>query len=606
MSGDDKAPKELTDQQRVDVQVGQVDALSGVSNVMHDAFGFKRVRLLTYGKVTDFEDHQLNAMIDLVHQANPADLEHAGVTLAKASKAINEAAAELRRHLQHAGEDWQGEAGKAFQKWGEGLATHTESLATYADGAGVQVTAAATGLASVRGSLPSRDTRPALDQKKPEQLPVLQQFEGNKQYAEAVQVEKDRQEAINQMNRLASFYSVSGSELAKLQKQDPPVFEAMPSVGVPDPYGSHSDGADGSTGNSNPGSAHRAVASASGGGHLGMSGDASGNRVLASGHPGADANVELHRPTVGTEINSVGTLPPEAAKPTPVTPTPSVTGPNGPSGAMAPPMGMGTGTVPPAFGGPVARAVGLGGAAGGRTPGSAQGRVTTSEGTTAGGRTGRGPAGPIGRASAVGQQAARGPASATGRSPMGRGVTGGMPRSAGTTGSRTGGTPGGRVGGVPGQPAARTGPGATGAARTGGVVGGRPTSEVGPSATGARVPRGTVIGGEGATGARTTGERPGQRGVIGANNPVPGTGQGQSQRRSPGNADSVVGAPSSRAGGRGNGAASGGSGLVSGSAEGRSPDRAAGGRTQRQQHSAEDKKSSRDDARRGDAPSATD
>lgn len=76
MSGDDKAPKELTDQQRVDVQVGQVDAVSGVSNVMHDAFGFKRVRLLTYGKVTDFEDHQLNAMIDLVHQANPADLEH--------------------------------------------------------------------------------------------------------------------------------------------------------------------------------------------------------------------------------------------------------------------------------------------------------------------------------------------------------------------------------------------------------------------------------------------------------------------------------------------------------------------------------------------------
>ncbi|MFE2569168.1 WXG100 family type VII secretion target [Streptomyces mirabilis] len=604
MSGDDKAPKELTDQQRVDVQVGQVDAVSGVSNVMHDAFGFKRVRLLTYGKVTDFEDHKLNAMIDLVHQANPADLEHAGETLAKASKAINEAAVELRRHLKHAGEDWQGEAGEAFQKWGEKLATHTESLATYADGAGVQVTAAATGLASVRSSLPPRDTRPALDQKKPGQLPVLKQVESNKEYAEAVRVEKDRQEAINQANRLASFYSVSGAELAKLQKQDPPVFEAMPSVGVPDPYGSQGGGADGSTGNSNPGSAHRAVASASGGGHLGMSGDASGNRVLASGHPGADANVELHRPTVGTEINSVGTLPPETTKPAPVLPPSTATGPSAPSGGMLPPIG--TGVVPPAFGGPVARAVGRGGGAGGRTPGSAQGRVTTSEGTTAGGRTGRGPAGPIGRASAVGQQGARGPASATGRSPMGRGVTGGMPRSAGTTGSRTGGTPGGRVGGVPGQPAARTGPGATGATRTGGVVGGRPASEAGPRATGARVPRGTVIGGEGATGARAAGEKPGQRGVIGAKSPEPGAGQGQSQRRSPGSAEGVVGAPASRAGVRGNGAASGGSGLVSGSAEGRGPDRAAGGRTQRQQHSAEDKKRSPDDARRGDAPPATD
>ncbi|QIY98621.1 WXG100 family type VII secretion target [Streptomyces sp. S1D4-11] len=601
MSGDDKTPKELTDQQRVDVQVGQVDAMSGVSNVMHDAFGFKHVRLLTYGKVTDFEDHKLNAMIDLVHQANPADLEHAGETLAKASKAINEAAAELRRHLKHAGEDWQGEAGEAFQKWGEGLATHTESLATYADGAGVQVTAAATGLASVRSSLPPRDPRSALDQKKPGQLPVLQQFEGNKQYAEAVQVEKDRQEAINQMNRLASFYSVSGSELAKL---DPPAFQSMPDVGMPPADEAPSGGTNEHTRHSNLSSVHQAAAGASEGSHVSHSDGDSGNGRLPSAHPAVDTSVDLHRPTVGTEINSVGTLPPETAKPAPILPPSTATGPSAPSGGMLPPMG--TGVVPPAFGGPVARAVGLGGGAGGRTPGSAQGRVTASEGTTAGGRTGRGPAGPLGRASAVGQQGAPGPASATGRSPMGRGVTGGMPRSAGTAGSRTGGTPGGRVGGVPGQPAARTGPGATGAARTGGVVGGRPTSEAGPSGTGARVPRGTVIGGEGATGARTAGERPGQRGVIGANNPASSTGQGQSQRRSPGNADSVVGAPASRAGGRGNGAASGGSGLVSGSAEGRSPVRAAGGRTQRQQHSAEDKKRSRDDARRGDAPSATD
>lgn len=600
MSGDDKAPKELTDQQRVDVQVGQVDALSGVSNVMHDAFGFKRVRLLTYGKVTDFEDHKLNAMIDMVHQANPADLEHAGETLAKASKAISEAAEELRRHLKHAGEDWQGVAGEAFQKWGEKLATHTESLATYADGAGVQVTAAATGLASVRSSLPPRDTRPALDQKKPGQLPVLQQFEGNKQYAQAVQVEKDRQEAINQMNRLASFYSVSGSELAKL---DPPAFEPMPNVGVPidDPTvgGASRKGVVDST----SGSSHHVVTSAGENKHVDVSQGSSGHNIPSSGHPAADTPVEPHRPTVGTEINSVGTLPPENAKPAPVIAPPVATGPNGPSGGTLPPVG--TGAIPPAFGGPVGRAGGFGGATGGRAPASAQGRVTTSEGTTAGGRTGRGPAGPIGRASAVGQQGARGPVSATGRSPIGRGVTGGMPRSAGTTGSRTGGTPGGRVGGVPGQPAARTGPGATGAARTGGVVGGRPASEAGPRATGARVPRGTVIGGEGTPGVRT-GERPGQRGVIGANNPAPGTGQGQSQRRSPGNADSVVGAPASRAGGRGNGAVSGGSGLVPGSTEGRSPDRAAGGRPQRQQHRAEDKKRSRDDARRDDAPPATD
>ncbi|MFI6550957.1 WXG100 family type VII secretion target [Streptomyces prunicolor] len=597
MSGD-KAPKELTDQQRVDLQVSQVDVLAGVSEVMHDAFGSKRVRYLTNGKVTDFEDHRLNAMIDLVHQSNPADLEHAGETLANASKAINEAAADLRRHLKHAGEDWQGDAGTAFQKWGEGLATHTESLATYADGAGVQVTAAATGLASVRTSLPPRDTRPVVDQKKPGQLPVLQQFEGNKQYTEAVQVEKDRQEAINQMNRLASFYSVSGSELAKLEKTAPEPYRAMPNVGVRGPV-DPGQGGSGSTGNSNSGSVHRAVVRESGSGHVGVPSDVSGDNLPTEHHP-ANTNLDAHRPTVGTEINSVGTLPPETAKPTSVSPTPSVTGPSGPSGGMLPPTG--TGTVPPAFGGPVGRAAGLGG----RTPGSAQGRVANSAGTTAGGRTGRGPAEPVGRASAVGQQGARGPASATGRSPMGRGVTGGVPRTTGTTGSRTGGVPGGRVGGVPGQPSPRTGPGATGAARTGGVVGGRPTSQLGPNATGAKVPRGTVVGGEGASGARPNGERPGQRGVIGANNPAPGTKQGQTQRRSPVNTEGVVGEPASRGSGKGNGAASRGPGMVSGSTEGSSPDRATGRTTRRQQHPAEDKKRSRDDARRGDAPSATD
>ena len=588
MSGDDKAPKELTDQQRVDDQVDHVDALAGVSELMHDAFGSKRVRLLTNGRVTDFEDHSLNPMIDLVHQSNPADLEHAGDALATASKAIHEAAVELRDHLKHAGDDWEGDAGRAFQKWGEGLATHTESLAKYADGAGVQVSAAAMGLASVRTSLPPRDTRPVLDQKKPGQIPVLQQFEGNKQYTEAVQVEKDRQEAINQMNRLASFYSVSGSELAKLEKTAPEPYRPMPRVGViplDDKVAPR-----GSANNSTPSPAHRAVVRESGDGHVGVPSDVSGDNLPSEHHP-ANTNLDVHRPTVGTEINSVGTLPPETVKPTPVTPTPSVTGPSGPSGGMVPPMG--TGTVPPAFGGPVGRAAGLGG----RTPGSAQGRVATPEGTTAGGRTGRGPVGPVGRASAVGQQGSRGPASATGRSPMGRGVTGGVPRSTGTTGSRTGGAPGGRVGGMPGQPSPRTGPGATGAARAGGVVGGRPTSEGGPNSTGSRVPRGTVIGGEGTSGARPNGEKPGQRGVIGANKPAPGTGQ----RRSPGNADGVVGAPPSRGGVRGNGAASGGSGPVPGSTEERGLGRAAGRRTQRQQQSAENKKHSRDDA-----PSATD
>ncbi|MET8248764.1 WXG100 family type VII secretion target [Streptomyces sp. NPDC005202] len=601
MSGDDKAPKKLTDQQRIDVQVGQVNALAQMSDVMHDVFGFKHVRILGSGKVTDFEDHDLNHMIDLVHHAKPADLEHVGEAFGKASKAISDAAAELRRHLKYAGEDWKGEAGSAFQAWGEKLAKHADDLATFADNAKVQITAAATGLASVRSSMPPRDTRAAEKQKRPGQLPAAKQVESNAEYAEAVRVEKDRQEAINQMNRLASFYAVSGEELAKLD-QTPPVFEAMPDVGVPGRIEAPGPGATSShPGGLHSGSGHRSVVSTNEARHVDVSRGDSGNSVLPTGHSTGDANVQLHLPTVGTEINSVGTLPPETAKPAPVIPPSASTGPSGPSGEMFPPMG--TGAVPPVFGGPVGRTGGFGGTTGGKAPVSAQGRVTTAEGTTAGGR---GPVGPVGRPSTVGQPGARGPVSATGRSPMGRGVTGGMPRTAGTVGPRNGGVPGGRVSGMPGQPVARTGPGATGAARTGGVVGGKPAAEAGASTSGGRVPRGTVIGGEGAPGARTTGERPGQRGVIGANNSAPGTGQGQSPRRSPGNPDGVVGAPAGRVGARGPGAASGGTGLVRGSAGDHSPERAADGGTRRQDHSAEDKKRTRGDARRGDAPSATD
>ncbi|MEU7061238.1 WXG100 family type VII secretion target [Streptomyces sp. NPDC046197] len=599
MSGDDKAPKQLTDQQRVDAQVGQVDALTQATEVMHDAFGLKRTRVLYFGQVTDFEEHRLNDMIDLVEHANPADLEHAGATLAKASAAIKAAAEELRGHLKHAGEDWKGEAGTAFQKWGEKLATHTEDLATYADGAGVQVTAAATGLASVRKSMPPRDTRPDADQKSPGQLPAPKQVAGNKEYAEAVRVEKDRQEAINQMNRLASFYSVSGE---RLQSAQPPVFEAMPSVGMPPPPRNYEEAARGGAVGSTAVPDHRAVTSAHENRHVAVSGGHFGNDVLPGAHPAADTGVARHAPAVGTEINTVGTLPPETVNPVPVTP-PTAPGPapHGPSAGPFPPLG--TGVVPPVFGGPAGRPVGT---AGPRAPISTRGRVTAAEGPTAGGRGGRGPVGPVGRASTVAEPGARGPAAATGRSLMGRGVTGGMPRATDVASPRTGAVPGGRVNGVPGQPGVRTGPGATGAARTGGVVGGRPSAEAGPSAKGARVPRGTVIGGEDAPGARAAGERPGQRGVIGTNTPAAGAGRGQAARRAPSTADRAGGAPTSRVGAGGDGATSGSSGLTRGSVGEHGPERAVERQAGRPRNSAEDKKRSRRDARRGDAPSTTD
>ncbi|MHB9858678.1 WXG100 family type VII secretion target [Streptomyces sp. YIM S03343] len=598
MSGGDKKPR-LTDQQQVDLQVGVINATSTVSELAGGLFGHAGTPV--FG-TTDFENHRLNTMIDVVHSSNPADLEHASEALGKASKAISDAATALQRHLKYAGEDWKGQAGTAFQEWGDNLVTHTQGLAEFADKAKVQIAAAATGLASVRSSMPRMDTRPLADQKKPTELPQAKQVEGNRAYDEAVRVEHDRQEAINQMNRLASFYSVSRGELSKLQ---PPAFKSMPQAGVPGPGYSltPSEASTGTPGvTSRP--SHRAVTSDTK--HVDVSHGDPASTLPSSGPPPADTHAAPHDPTlptVGTEINSVDTLPPHAAQPLPAAPASTPTGPKGPSAGTLPPME--TGTLPPSFGRLVGRSVGLGGATGGKGPVSAQGRsITPEEGATAGGRGTRGPMGPLGRASAVGQEGVRGPASATGRSPVGRGVTGGMPKTAGT-GPRTA-MPIGREGGVSGRPTARTGPGPTGAARTGGVVGGKPAPEVGQSATGARVPRGTVIGGEGSPSTRPVGERPGQRGVIGQKTPALGARQGQPPRRALSNTEGVVGAPTARADARGDEAASARSGLTRGSVGRRGPDGAADREARRQQHSAKDKKRSRDDARRGDAPSATD
>lgn len=130
----------------------------------------------------------------------------------------------------------------------------------------------------------------------------------------------------------------------------------------------------------------------------------------------------------------------------------------------------------------------------------------------------------------------------------GRGISGGTPRGGGTAGGRP------------------TGTGQTGAGRSNGVVGGKPAAAGGASGkTGPKVPRGTVIGGEDAAGARNSTGRIGQRGVIGASSTTKGTGAGRSLGG--GNSDGVTGTPQGRNSAARAGRAgftSGGSGLVRG------------------------------------------
>ncbi|WP_158973266.1 WXG100 family type VII secretion target [Streptomyces griseus] len=500
---------------RVAQQAGVIDAASRVSEMTKGFFGSY---LNAFAK-TDFDGHALNAMIDMVDTAKPEHLEEAGKALWAAQVAIQEAAEELKGHINRVA--WEGESGEAFRTWGGNLVTNALSLSTFAEVAGNQITAAATGLASVRKAMPPRDNRP--DPKTVDDIPTPKRVEGNEEYAAAVQVEKDRQEAINQMNRLASFYAVSQETLAKAE---PPTFEAMPDVGVPKP---------------SPNRGEYTPGEESGGGSLGQAGavgtsgphatEASTSR-FHTGDAGTplkqvDDSVVYPDKSVGTEINTVGTAPPpETVRPATSLP-PSAPGPGGGNGGQVPPFAPGT--VPPTFNGPAGRAPGLGGGSGPRAPISAQGRAGNPNGTAAG----RGTTGPMGRAAGTGQSGIRGGSTATGASPIGRGVSGGTPRP-------LGGTTSGRAGGG----------GSTGAARGNGIIGGRPATSAISGSTGARVPRGTVVGAGGNPSSRAPAGKIGQRGVIGAQPPGTDSRPGPSGRPGrpvTGNADGVVGTPTGRA-----------------------------------------------------------
>ncbi|MGP4047230.1 hypothetical protein [Streptomyces sp. 2A115] len=556
------------DQKQVDQQVGVIDAATAASEMLNNTFLGGGIRF--FGK-TDFEGHRLNDMVDLVQQANPSDLESAGKALWDARDAINDAADELSGHIGRV--DWDGEAGEAFRKWGEKLVTNTRGLADFAESAGNQITAAGTGLASVKSSMPPRDNRP--DPKTVSDIPTPARVDGNDEYDAAVKAENHRQEAINQMNRLSSFYAVSEEALAG---QEPPTFKPMPGVGVPKPDPTRVE----------TGSESRATTSEQGTPSRGHA-DAASVNSRASDAPSSlkEVNSSTTYPEriVGTEIDSVGTLPPQTSTPATGTP-PSAAGPTGPGGGTVP--SFASGLVNPTVNGPVGRPAGLGGGA--RNPVSAQGRAVSASGNSSGGPAGRGSTGPMGRAgTATGQGGVRGTGTATGQTPMGRGVSGGTPR--------VGGTAGGRAGGA----------GTTGAGRGSGVVGGRPTVGPMPGATGSRMSRGTVVGGEATAGSRTEDGRTSQRGVIGAPNPTTGSSAGQAARRSASNPDGVVGTPK---GGtpatRGNAFTAGGSGLVRGPAGTRqNPDRGEDEIQQRPDHPVEDQDTDQSGGQRRNVPPVT-
>ncbi|MFE5791291.1 hypothetical protein ACFQ8C_01815 [Streptomyces sp. NPDC056503] len=480
---------------------------------------FGDVRLRPKGSVygeTSFEGHRLNAMLDLLESAQPSQLSSAGDALVKATTELNAAAKALTTFVGSV--EWEGTAAVEFQRYGSEVANYAWGIGKVANAVGTQMKVANDGLTSVRSAVPPRDTR--ADQRKPSEFSELEKTEKKEEYQKAVAVEKDRQEAINQMNRLASFYAVSQSTLEGQEMPKPP--EAYRAA-VPPPAGDVFGG--GGSGSSSSGSSRDGLSRESSG-SISASEDRATQTVPRTGDQldGSDGIREQDKDT-RVQIDTVKTPPAPTLPNTPPTPTVPTNTPPPTGPGMPPPVTLGT---PPRTGGP-----------------KVTGNPPVSR--TATGRTGFGrPVGPttspaVGRAGGpktgpqtMGRTGNPTSSPMTGRTgnPTNSPMTGrpGNPTSSQTTGRTN--NPMGRAGGPPatsqstqagrstpqtGRPGQQPATGRTGGGKANPITGGTPQRTTGGS-TGSRIPKGTVVGSEGPAAGRTAGARPSQAGVVGANN----------------------------------------------------------------------------------------
>ncbi|MEU3609400.1 hypothetical protein AB0E83_28725 [Streptomyces sp. NPDC035033] len=544
---DEKNPKpnpNLTPQEQEQAQdKADIQAVYGATNFLENLDEILPLGIGPKGSVfgsTSFENHRLNDMLDLLDSANPADLEQAGEALESAKESLNAAAKELNGFIRSV--KWEGEAATEFQRYGSDVVSYAWNIGKVANAVGAQMKVASTGLTSVRNAKPPRDTRAV--QKKPSEFTELEKTEKKEDYEKAVQVEKDRQEAINQMNRLASFYAVSQSTLAGQEMPKPPEAYKAP---VPKPLGGKFGSGE------SGGSSSRGSLSGESSGRIGAVEDRTTATMPRTGDA-LDRSEPIREQPSGTkvQIDTVATPPAPTITNTPPTPTaPTNTAPP-PGPAMPPPVTLGT---PPRTGGPKITGNPGGprtatgrtsfGRPAGPTTSPAVGRAGGPKGPQAMGRAGGPTSSPaMGRAGgptsspAVGRPGGPTSSPAAGRNsgPMGR--AGGPPATAQSTQAGRATPQAGR----PGQPVT----GRTAGGRANPIVGGTPQRTTGGS-TGSRIPRGTVVGSEGPAAGRTAGARPSQAGVVGANN---GKGPQRSAGRGTPSSNGVVGSPRGM-GGRG-------------------------------------------------------
>ncbi|MEV8064703.1 translation initiation factor IF-2 [Streptomyces sp. NPDC085995] len=424
-------------------------------------------------------------MLAWLDQANSGEVQAAASRLATAATEIQKIGEQLKVRPQVV--EWKGEGAEAFRSWANELANSTLRLADFSKAAGEQLGHVSTAIATAQASIP-RDTKGAqanLDaataaHNDPDAAAIRAKSAGELAALKANQ-EKVRQEAADQMRKLAQSYQASSTHMNALER---PKFPPPPTaIAPPTPIEQNEDLA--RPGTSAP---HGTGGGSAGSGPAGAVGSTrtehkdvvtkdvvtSGSRVhpdvATSGgstpHPSnpptitPDAHVGIDTVSAPPEVHQRSTGP-VAGPPTTTRPE---TGPVLPTTVSVPPMPRGPVRLPSASGG--------------------------SEGPLGRGRL------PV--------QAGEGPLGRT----VGRAVTGGSPAPVPGRNLPTSGEPIGRA--VSGGQAPTSGRGGT---ANSGIVGGRPSAPSGTGKSMGRVP-GASFGGEQAAG-RGAAERASNTGATG-------------------------------------------------------------------------------------------
>lgn len=269
---------------------------------------------------TDFENARYEDMVAMVRGVDPTGIMARGTALVDAQVEIEKIGTELKEHVGRT--TWKGKGGDAFREWGDGFAKETLKLADYAGGAGSAMQTAGQALSEVSKVV----------QGHPEATAMCY-ADAEKEKTRLAAVETARNEAIPQMNKLASYYLMAEQTISS---QEEPNFKPLPEAALPkSPVDSWQKGYD------DPGSTSGRADSGVGA----QSGSTSGHHYTVSS-PGSatgsssDGVPVVHTPqhvtavpgapdTTGTNIDTV-TMP--QAPPTTATPPTGGFPPQGPTG----------------------------------------------------------------------------------------------------------------------------------------------------------------------------------------------------------------------------------------------------------------------------------